>query len=127
MSSKLEQPADLVFRKLSEGDAFRNRAELYAFNFRYELHIGADNHTHHIDDNYLNEIVSWSKGTFPNCHIQQGKGLFRGTLEDSVHLTVFSGDEFDTNWLQSKVRILKRKLDQEGILVTKSSSQTMEI
>jgi hypothetical protein len=86
--------------------------------YRTDIYIGSNNGTRTIDKNYLRKVEHWANALFPNGYtLLKGRGYYNGASEDSVILNVFSDRLPDLN---SQLKLLKRKLMQDAILLVRS-------
>jgi hypothetical protein len=96
-----------------------NAAE-HKSRYRIDINIGSDNDSRRISDIYLGKIKKWASEAFPDGYtILRGEGHYNGASEDSVLLHAFL--DYDPA-LKHQLDKLKRKLNQESILVVKSTA-----
>jgi len=89
--------------------------------YRIDIYIGSDNNNRKIDKCYLSKIEEWTSTLFPKGYtILMGKGYYNGASEDSVIINVFS-DGLPS--LNDQLKLLKRKLMQDSILLVRSPAK----
>jgi hypothetical protein len=87
---------------------------------RIDVYIGSDNASRKIREGYLAKVKEWANETFPNGYtLFRGEGHYNGASEDSVLLHAFL--DYDPA-LKHQLDKLKRELNQESILVVRSTA-----
>jgi hypothetical protein len=86
--------------------------------YRIDVYIGSDNASRKICEDYLNRVVNWANGSFPDGYTMiRGQGCYRGVSEDTVLINALSDTDVA---LKESLEKLKQELGQEAILLTKT-------
>ena len=86
--------------------------------YRIDIYIGSDNKSRKIYDDYLEKVVKWADGNFPDGYtLIRGQGCYRGISEDTILINALSS--YDVV-LKDSLGKLKSELCQEAIMIAKS-------
>jgi len=87
--------------------------------YRVDIYIGSDNGSKKICESYLKKVREWADATFLEGYtLLRGEGCYRGIYEDSILINVLFDRDAD---LRDHLERLKQELNQEAILVDKST------
>jgi len=91
----------------------------YKAKHRVDIYIDSDNDSRKIHDSYLDKVRKWANKAFPDGYtLVKGEGYYNGNSEDSILLYAFLNYSPD---LKRQLKLLKRELRQESILLVKST------
>jgi hypothetical protein len=94
-------------------------------SYRIDVYIGSDNTSRRIGDDYLNRVVNWANGSFPDGYtLIRGQGCYHGVSEDTVLINALLNTDIA---LTEPLAMLKRELGQEAILLTKTQIELQMI
>jgi len=86
--------------------------------YRVDIYVGSDNDSGRINKSYLKKIREWADEVFPHGYtLLKGTGCYKGASEESIIINVLCENNAG---LSRHLKYLKRDLEQEAILVTKS-------
>jgi hypothetical protein len=84
---------------------------------RYDIYIGSDNDSRELTKKYLELILEWANHVFPDGYtIVKGDGYYNHNREEQLVVSTISQKELDLN---DKIKLLKKRIKQDAILITK--------
>ena len=87
---------------------------------KISVYIGSDNKTRCLNQAYISAVLAWANQVFSNGYtLIKGQGYYQGNAEETLILEAITNTE--TPNLKQSIETLKQTLQQEAILLTRTS------